>query len=159
MWFFPMLPFSFLLWFFFFKDACSLKEIWEWKIPAIISPTVYLRSREFDMNKLGVCLWNGVVSGYRTVVVWSLPFRQSWFSRSISPSEATFGLMLGVLFFIAPTQTRWHFPLICSLSAQLPPYWMTTELSLTMVFKELAPSPNVCSGKCFCYVTIFHFLF
>ena len=88
-----MLPFSFLLCF-FFKDACSLKEIWEWKIPAIISPTVYPCSREFDMNKLGVCLWNGVVSGYRTVVVWSLPFRQSWFSRSISPSEATFWLEL-----------------------------------------------------------------
>ena len=119
MWFFSMLPFSFLLCF-FFKDACSLKEIWEWKIPAIISPTVYPCSREFDMNKLGVCLWNGVVSGYRTVVVWSLPFRQSWFSRSISPSEATFWLDAGgFVFHCAPTQTRWHFPLICSLSASI----------------------------------------
>lgn len=30
---------------------------------------------------------------------------------------------------------------------------------INSVFKELAEGLNVCSGKCFCYVTVFHFLF
>lgn len=30
---------------------------------------------------------------------------------------------------------------------------------INSVFKELAEGLNVCSGKCFCYVIVFHFLF
>lgn len=96
------------------------------------------------------------IPGCWTVVVWSLPFHQSWFSRSISPSEATFRLDAGgFVFHCAPTQTRWHFPLICSLSAQLPPYWMTTELSLTMVLKNWHPAQMSALGNVFVMLPFF----
>lgn len=67
---------------------------------------------------------------------------------------------------------KWFFSLnnnnlpIFMLSGNMPfvPFTAASILNsyctvINSVFKELAEGLNVCSGKCFCYVTVFHFLF
>lgn len=106
------------------------------------------------MNNLGVCLGEESIPGYLIVFVHFLPFHQSWcgfhlLKQLLLESE-------DFVFGSAPTQTCSCFPLwyavcLCSAASLLS----SDRTVVDSHWKELAPSPNVCSGRCCCCYNFF----
>lgn len=119
---------------------------------------MYQCSSEFDVTKLGVCLWEW--SMFQDTELWLSGLYH--FSRVDSPEafhllRQHFGLMLGISFFILHLLKLAGIFLshMQSVFAQLPPYWMMTALSLTMVLKNWHPAQMSALGNVFIMLPFF----